>query len=91
MKPRDTRRIYTTALLKQSMLCSENIRNTIEVINDDDLPYNIELSNGEIVCVRTFSWDSKSLNVILLFECKFDIYFFVIFNQNDTDIHPIFY
>ncbi|XP_055323392.1 uncharacterized protein LOC129578607 [Sitodiplosis mosellana] len=70
VKPRDTRRIYTTALLKASMRCTENIRESIEVINDNGEPYNIELSNGETVCVRAFQWGSKTLNVIFLFEHK---------------------
>lgn len=80
MKPRDTRKIYTTALLKASMLCTDAIRESIEVINDNGSPHNIELSNGETVCVRAFPWGSKTLNVIFLFECRWS---FILFNDFD--------
>lgn len=75
-KQNDTRKIYTTKLLKSSMLCTDNIRNTIEVINDDGItPYNIDLPNGEVVHVRAFQLGNKALNVVFLFERNYPFVF----------------
>lgn len=46
------------------------VRESIEVISDIGLPYSIELPNKETVTIKAFSYGSKTLKIIVLFECN---------------------
>lgn len=47
------------------------VRDSIKIINVGDISLTIELPNNKNLWIRTFSCNSKTLNVLLLFECRF--------------------
>lgn len=54
------------------------MRDQIKLLNEDDVPFAIVLPNKKTMWAQLFSCNSKTMNVVVLLQCKlFFVWIFI--------------